>query len=504
MKKIFLTLTVAAMAATSVFSQAPTPQDSKKLIDNAKAKIENSDKDIQDAKKGSISKTWESRGKLLLESAKINTKGVNQGMYAAKCDQSPFFNLELMMGAPTEKKSEKIGTEDYEVWVYPTINYYIQNNQVMLWKETYTVADNALDKAVEAYRKADELDAKGSFKSKKTTMEAAKELRTAYFTNGINAYQLLDYKTAAKNFESAYNLSDFPRDPKDTSLNDGQIAYYAALSAYQGDEKVKAEKLFKEAANKNYQPGGCYHYIYQINMDNGKEAEALKLITTAYEKYPQEEQILYDVINYYLGKKQTEEAEKYLDKAIEKYPSNASLYNVKASMFVTQCSDLSAKYANELNESDSLRKLAFRNRNNPKEEARVNAEKEKKQADAEQTKKDYLASMNKAVSIYNQAISKDAKNYDAHFALGIVYYSAADLVNNEKNSIPLSEDKDGSKTAAKEKEITKYWEQSAEEFEKASAIRPTEKDCLQNLKTLYYKLQNTAKWKEVKEKLEKL
>jgi len=504
MKKIVLTLTMAALTAGSVFSQTTGTQDLKKLIDNAKTKIETSDKDIQDAKKGSVSKTWESRGKIFLDAAKINTKNINQNMYAAKCDQSPFYNMEMMMGAPQEKKQEKVGGEDYEVWVYPTINVYVQNNVVMFWKETYVADTKALDKASEAFQKADELDPKGAFKSKKSTMDAIKDLRTVYFTNGINAYQFQDYKEAANNFEGAYKLSTYPRDAKDTTLNDGQIAYYAALSAFQGNDKSKAEKLFKEAVSKNYQPGSCYHYIYQINVDAGKEAEAVQIIKTAYEKYPQEEQILYDVINYYLGKKQTSEAEKYLNKAIEKYPSNANLYNVKAGMYVGQCTELAQKYASELNKVDSLRKLAFRNRTNAKEEARVNAEKEQMQAQANKTKQEYIANQEKALNSYNQAIAKDSKNYDAHLAMGIVHYNMADLITSEKNAIPYSEDKDGSKVAAKEAEIKTYWQKSAAEFEKASAIRPTDKDCLQNLKTLYYKLQDTPKWNEVKSKLEKL
>lgn len=497
MKRLFLSLAVAAITAGSAFAQTSDPA---KLINDAKSKIQKSDADIQDAKKNVLSKTWEARGKMFLDAAKVNTKGVNQGMYAAKCDQSPFFNLEIVMGQPTEKKNNG----EYEVWVYPTINFYIQNNQVQIWKETVVADEKALDKSVEAYRKADELDAKGGFKNKKTTIDAAKDLRLTYFTNGINAYQLKNYNEAAQNFEGAYALADFPRDAKDTTLNDGQIAYYAALSYFQGENKAKAMKLFQESCSKNYQVGSAIHYIYQIYMDDKKDAEALKVITEAYEKYPQEEQILYDVINYYLGKQQTSEAEKYLDKAIEKYPSNVNLLIVKSSMYITEYGNLAKKYTAELNKVDSLRKLAFRNRSNAAEEKRLTAEKDAMQSQADATRAKYVENQNKAKENYNKVIAKDSKNYDAYYGLGFVEYDMADLVSAEKNVIPLSEDKDGSKAAAKEAEIKKCLEKSAENFEKASAIRPTQADVLKNLKTLYYKLGNTAKWNEVKEKLEKL
>jgi len=502
MKKIFLTLAVASIAASSVLAQAvgTTPVDSKKLIDQAKTKIENSNKDINDAKKGGLSKTWESRGKLFLDAAKINTKSVNPGMYAAKCDQSPFINMEMLLGQPTSKKTEG----EYEVWVYPTINYYIKDNQLVLWKETYVADEKALDKAAEAYRKAAELDPKGAFKSKKSTMDAVKDMRSTYFTNGLNAYQLKDYKSAAQNFESAYSLSDFPRDAKDTTIADGMIAYYGAICAYEDNSKDKAAKLFKEAANKNYQIGGCYHYLYQINMDNGKDAEALKLITTAYDKYPQEEQILYDVINYYLGKKQTSEAEKYLDKAIQKYPENTSLYTVKASMYVNEYNSLAKEYKAQLGKVDSLKKAAFRNRNNAAEEKRLTSEKDAMQAKADQTEKQYYENQKKAEAIYNQIIQKDAKYYDAYYMLGFLNYDKADFITEQKNAIPYSEDKDGSKAAAKDKLIKESLNASAANFEKASQIKPKETDVLKNLKTIYYKLGETEKWNVVKAKLDAL
>ena len=155
MKKIFLTLTMAALTAGSLFAQAPAPADLKKAVDNVKAKLESSDKDIQDAKKGGISKTWESRGKVYLDAARVNTKNVNQNMYAAKCDQSPFYNMELMLGQPQSKRQEQVGGEDFEVWVYPTMEVYVQNNQVVVWKETYVADPNALDKAAEPRRSCD-------------------------------------------------------------------------------------------------------------------------------------------------------------------------------------------------------------------------------------------------------------------------------------------------------------------------------------------------------------
>ena len=497
MKRTLLTVAVAAMFCNAALAQS---QDARKVVDGYKAKIEASDRDIADAKKGGLSKTWENRGKLFVESAKANTKGVYASMPAAKSDANLFNNLELIMGAPNEKKAEG----DMELWVYPTVTYYIQNGQVQYWKETYVADPDALGKAVQAYKKAAELDPKGAYKDKKSTMDLVKDLRSTLFNNGINAYQLKDFKFAANNFANALELSDFPKAENDTAISDGQIAYYAGLCANDAGDKTQAEKMFKKAASLNYQVGSCYHYIYTITKENGDEAAAFKIISDAYKKYPKEEQLLYDVINYYLEKKQYDEAENYLNTAIKSHPDNLILYTVKASMYVTNYGTIKDKYKADVDKISSLKKEAFRARNNAAEKARVEGEIVEQQKVAAATKSDYMANQKKAADCYGQVLAKDANNYDALFMLGILSYDKAEIVQIEKDAIPMSEDKDGSLAAAKDKEIHAYWKESCEWFEKAHKAKPTEANPLQNLKMLYYKLGDTANNARVKAELDKL
>lgn len=497
MKRTLLTIAVAATVCGSALAQNT---DLKKAVDGFKAKIESSDKEVNDAKKGAQSKTWENRGKLMVEAFRANTKGVYATMPASKSDANLFNNLELNMGAPTEKKTEG----DYEVWVYPTVQYYIQNDQVQYWKETYVADVDALPKAVDAYKKAAELDPKGAYKDKKTTKDLIKDLRNALYNDGINAYMLKDYKTAAKEFSKALELVDFPRAENDTIIKDGQIAYYAALCANESGDKAQAEAMFKKAADMNYQISSCYHYIYLITKEKGDEAAAFKILTDAYKKHPKEEQLLYDVINYYLEKKQYTEAENYLNTAISEHPDNLVLYSVKASIYVNNYTALKEKYKADCEKKLSLNKEAYRARNNAAENARVQGELKAQTAVVEATKADFLANQAKAADCYNKMLAKDAKNYDANFMHGILSYDKAELIQIEKNTIYVSDDKDGAQAAAKDKEIRASWTESCEWFEKAYKARPTEANPLQNLKMLYYKLGDTANNARVKELLDKM
>ena len=497
MKRTLLTIAVAAMVCGSALAQNP---DLRKTVDGFKAKIEASDKEINDAKKGAQSKIWENRGKLMVEAFRANTKGVYATMPASKSDANLFNNLELNMGAPTEKKTEG----EYELWVYPTVTYYIQNDQVQYWRETYVADAEALPKAVDAYKKAAELDPKGAYKDKKTTKDLIKDLRNALYNDGINAYMLKDYTTATRDFAKALELADFPRAESDTIIQDGQIAYYAALCANESGDKAQAEKMFKKAAELKYQISSCYHYIYLITKEKGDEAAAFKILTDAYKQHPSEEQLLYDVINYYLEKKQYNEAENYLNTAIKEHPSNLVLYSVKASIYVNNYTALKDKYKADCEKMLSLKKEAYRARNNAADKARVEGEIAAQEKVVAATKADFMANQSKAAECYKTMLAKDANNYDANFMLGILSYDKAEIVQIEKDNIYVSEDKDGAQAAAKDKEIHSYWKESCEWFEKAHKAKPTETNPLQNLKMLYYKLGDTANNKRVKDILDNM
>ena len=504
MKRLILTLSAFALAASTSFAQnisGASSADLQKNINDAKAKIAKSDADIQNPKNAAKVATWENRAKVFTDAATVNIKGVYAGMEAAKSQKNMFSNLEILVGNPTSKKPAADGIE---VWEYPTIKFYVQDNQVQYWEETVTPDDKALDKAVEAYRKACDLDPKGAVKSKKSTIDGIKNIKQIYTNNGINKYLLQKYDAAAADFEKALALSDFPKDPKDTSSIDGMIAYYGGLSAFQAKNYAKAKTFFNSSIDQKYEIGRSYHHLYLIKMEEGKKDEALKIIQDAYTKYPQEESLLYDVINYYTAEKEYDKAETYLNKAIEKYPDNLSVFGVKASIYVDQYTKSKDNYLKLRNEADSLKKLAFKNRMNQKENDRLTAASQAKLDEAQALRKEFDAQVAKAENTYKDMTKKDPKYFGAYFNLGLVAYDKSDMAKKEASLIAPSEDKDGSKSAAKQAEQKAACKESIQYFEKALEIQPNNKDVLQNLRMLHVQLGEYDKAKELKEKIEAL
>lgn len=217
-----------------------------------------------------------------------------------------------------------------------------------------------------------------------------------------------------------------------------------------------------------------------------------------------QEQLLYERINSYLAKKQYIEAENAIDTAINKYPDNLlALYLVKGNIYVYKYTALMEKFKTENDKIDSLKKARFRLRNNASEVARIEGELAAQEKVAVATKADFMAKQDKAAECYKMMLAKDANNYDAYFMLGLLSYDKSEIIEIERDYIPLREDKDGILFAAKDKEIHSYWKKSCEWFEKAHKAKPNESNPLQNLKILYNKLGDTANKTRVEAELDK-
>jgi len=495
MKRLQLTLAVLLFATISLVAQSE--------FDDAIKQLEKSDLEIKDPEKSGKLKTWEKRAKICTDAYLVNIRGLRFGMQAKKTEQNLFDNLEIFFGTPT-----KIETKDnLDYWYYPNVTLCIQDNTLSYWKEEKVVDKDALQKAVIAYREAIKIDdqsGKGSYKNKATTMKSIAELRGLFTTKAVNEYYAGDFANSAKSFSAALDLMDLPRETNDTTFSEGMAAHYGGESAFKALLNEDAKRLFRLSIDKNYLIGRSYHFLYDIYISENDSLKALEVIKEGFEKYPNEEQILYDVINYYLGKKQPEKAEEYLDIAIARYPENTSLYLVKANMYMTDYSASKASYLNKRKEADSLRKAAFRVRDNKKENDRLTKENENALAAAEKVKANWVKRHNDAENLLNQITTIDSKSFEAYFLKGVMYYDRADLAREEKNMIPFSEDKDGSKAAAKELEEKSGMTKSVENFELAHQINPKDKDVLQSLKSIYYKLGETEKYKIAKEKLENL
>ena len=150
MKKIFAILAVAA-CMTAVNAQAQT-----KEIAAAKSAVEKAQAAAENAKQNTKTATWLKYGEALVKAHDAPAGNAWVGMSAQE--------LAVLAGGekPQSETQVQLAGQTMTKQVYAAKNlYFNQNGQLAVIEVTQPAVANALDKAVEAYAKAAELDVKG-------------------------------------------------------------------------------------------------------------------------------------------------------------------------------------------------------------------------------------------------------------------------------------------------------------------------------------------------------
>lgn len=309
MKKIVIVLALLA-GLQLANAQVKSPADAKKALDAAVT-------DSQDAKKNAKAATWIKLGQ----------------SYVAAYD-APIGNLltgssktetQLLLGKEQPKSSEtvQIGGETYVKDTYSDKElYYNASDQLVAWKVTAPVAENALSKAAEAYAKAYELDPK----KEKDVNAALTSIVDKSTNDAYNAYTLGDYKASSEAFElTAALAATAPLSQVDTNS-----LYNAGFTAWMVKDSERALKLFKECYKAGYygEDGDLYAKLAQVDPDNSKS-----YLEEGFTKFPASQSILIGLINYYMESgEDTEKLFTLLDQAKANEPDNASLYYVEGNI----------------------------------------------------------------------------------------------------------------------------------------------------------------------------
>ena len=294
-------------------AQVKTPADAKKAVESATTAAEN-------PKKASKPATW-----LKLAGAYMDayTAPMGNGWIGANKQE-----LTFIMGSdkPTSTQTVTLAGEQYSKETYSTMNYYFNaNNQLALIEVTKPVYEDALDKALEAYQKAAEVDVKGS--KTKDIDAGIKNISAKYVEQGMNKYMFGDLKAASVCFEKAVNASESAPTP----AIDTMAIYNAGFTAWMTQDYAKAEPFFKRCLDLGYaEDGEVYAKLADIYSKLDKKEDAKSVLEKGFSAYPQNQSIIIGLINYYIESgEQPDELFALLDVAKKNEPNNASLYYVE-------------------------------------------------------------------------------------------------------------------------------------------------------------------------------
>ncbi len=308
MKKIFIAL--AVLASVQIAGAQVKPDAAKKALDAA---VEAS----QNAKKNTKAATWTALGKAYVTAYDAPAGNIWQG--ATKND------LKLVMGGenPMSTETVTVAGEQMTKEVYANKNLYFNGaGQVAVIEVTKPVAENALIKAAEAYKKAYELDPKTA----KASAEAIEKIGEKLSNDAYSLYNLGKYAEASSLFEEAAKVvAGQPVNKVDTAS-----IYNAGFTALTGGDNANAKRLFKECLDYGYYSdnGEIYAKLADVDPDNAKS-----YLEDGFKKFPQSQSILIGLINYYLtNNESTDHLFALLDQAKKNEPNNASLYYVEGNI----------------------------------------------------------------------------------------------------------------------------------------------------------------------------
>lgn len=303
-----------------------------------------------------------------------------------------------------------------------------------------------LTEALNSYKKALELDTKGS---NEKSVKIKLTLLTNDLTNqAVNAFQVDDYNKALSSFEQIMEINDMPIVKADNpEAVDTVIIFNAALAAYNAENYDKAITYYKESAKYGYNGAKTYSLIaaaYQMQQDT---TAALQALQEGYQKYPDDNAILESMIQIYMDLDKTDEALENLEKAIAQDPTKPRYYFAQGALY--------EKLGNE----------------------------------------------QKAIDTYKKTMEIDPEFFNAYYNLGALFYNKGVQQVEVANAVPANEK---AKYDAEVKKADEWFAKALPYMEKCNELQPDDKMVLESLKNLYYRLQDMDKYNAVLDKIKNL
>lgn len=306
----------------------------------------------------------------------------------------------------------------------------------------------ALGRAAESYLKANELDTKGSYKAEND--RALLALQGASLNAGNDAFGKKDYQVAIDRYARSEMIA------KALGQVDTNAVFNSALAYESKGDGAMAIERYREAIKIGYAKPEVYRYISSLQRKGEDLTGAIETTREGLTRFPADKDLMLDEMTFLLAADRSEEAEASVKAALSKTPSNAVLWSVLGGLY------------------------------------------DKKAADA----KDEPAMLEwygKAEESYKKSIEMDAKFFDAYFNIGVLYNNRAAFEYEKCNKL-----RSDTEYAACKKVADEIYLKAVPYFEQAHALNDTDLQTLQQLIKLYGKTNDQAKYKVMKDKLDKL
>jgi len=392
-------------------------------------RLKKSEAEIQDPKKNTKVKTWITRADLMINIYNVNNDLLRKGMDPV--------SIKLFYKEPLEIQTSQEGADKIETYVYDRVSMKLRNGVLESWVDTKPIHPDPLPEATKAVEQANKLNTDG--KADKDITNSVKLLKAALETEAVVQYEKKNFKGAHDNFMQILDLNKLPQMKNQI---DTIYLYYGGRAALEDSNYTEATRLFEEAAANKYEDPFLYVFRKQAYFGMGDTAKGVEVIKEGFNKYPENQSILIEMINYYLTTNQADEALKLLSVAKASDPQNVSYTFAESTLY------------------DKMGKFE----------------------DAERS--------------YKACLDINPNYFDAAYNLGVLYFNKAVKIYEE-----AAKETDNTAYEKAKKEGDETLLKAVPYMQKAHEIDPKDRASLETLKTIFYRLKMDDQYNEVVEEL---
>jgi len=304
-----------------------------------------------------------------------------------------------------------------------------------------------LAEAYASYEKAMQLDTKGATKKKIITNMIYNSLAMNLYAQGGKRFEEKDFEGALKSFAAQIEITE---SDKYAGVPDTGMYYNAGLAVINAKKYDEALKYFQKCADLKYQGLITHIQIYECYMGLGDTIKAENYLLDLPNKFPGDNNVTLQLIDFYIKSSKYDEALKYIRIAKDVDPNNYSLYFAAGIMFLNQ------------------------NRND------------------------------EAITEMTKAVELKSDMFDIQYGLGVAYINKAAEMYQKANEIM-----DVNKYSAAIDEANIVYAKAIPYMEKANQLNPNDIDALRRLSELYYRAKQkdpayNNKYDEVRAKISTL
>ena len=328
-----------------------------------------------------------------------------------------------------------------KTWHYYAVIYY----KIGAYPEFVDIDPDSYDKVLSAIEKIQQIDENYYRQMGEELSSYVRGIDNTYYQLGVDSFNNGNYEDAMANFQKATEAAS-----KIGAVDDAAMMACATCAIKLGKFDVAAE-TFRSLIDKGYEDVTNYSGLINAYRELGEGEKSIEVINIAREKYPDNPQIINDMINTYLTLHRESEIVDQIEAMAVKYTEQPVYYYILGNIYSNMDSE--------------------------------------------------IFDIEKALEYYGQVIAEDPNYADAYYGAGVL------LMNKAAEIAKEADDKDPSQYAnfnayldATDKlaaDAKAYNERALPYMEKAYELLPNDEAVKHALKILYTRLKQMDKAKEL-------